>query len=137
MDIETGIRPAAHTVREYVRFPDTITTGRYDTRGRPDPGGRLLITARGTAFSWCRFDRPLAPGQEGEMVFLNLPGTFLLGVSFTEWNPALEEPSISDALFTLISVQRGNGIGRVVGRNTHDAELQAAVGIVVADDAPY
>lgn len=125
------------TRREYVRLPDRITTGRYDNQGRPDPDGRVLITTRGTAFTWISFERPLEGGQEGEMIFLNMPGTFLLGVTFTEWNPAAEEPRIADDLFTLISVERGRGIGRVVGRNGGEVELHAAVGVVIADDAPY
>ena len=123
--------------RQYVRFPDRITTGRYDYQGRPDPEGRLLITVRDTAFTWVVFDGPLAAGQEGEMIFLNLPGTFLLGTSFTEWNPALDEPKLADDLFTLVSIERGRGIGRVVGRNTGDVDLHAAVGVVIVDDASY
>lgn len=144
MDIATQTHPNTggglgqrRSLREHIRFPDTITTGRYDASGNPDPDGRLLITARGTAFAWARFSRPLASGEEGEMVFTNLPGTFLLGVSMGEWDDERDEPTISDALVTLGSVQRGNGIARVIGRNTYDEELSCAIGIVVADDAAY
>jgi hypothetical protein len=133
--VEIGASPA--TRREYVRLPDHITTGRYDFKGRPDPDGHLFITTRGTAFVWAVFPDPLLAGQEGEMIFVNLPGTFLLGVSFNEWNPALDEPTVSDALFTLTTAERGRGVARVVGRNTHDADLRGAVGIVVADNAAY
>ena len=71
------------------------------------------------------------------MVFTNLPGTFLLGVSFGEWDDDRDEPTISDALMTLGSVQRGNGIARIIGRNTYAEELSCAIGVVVADDAAY
>lgn len=135
LPVTTNAHPPSR--REYVSLPSDITTGRYDFKGRPDPDGNLLITTRGTAFTWAVFPERLAAGQEGEMVFVNLPGTFLLGASFTEWNPAAGEPTVSDALFTLTSVERGRGVARVVGRNTHGGDLWAAVGIVIADDAPY
>lgn len=137
MDIDNGIRSVPPVVHQYVRLPDDIVTGRYDFKGRPDPDGDLLITTRGTAFVYAVFPEPLEAGQVGEMEFVNLPGTFLLGVTFTEWNPALDEPTLGDSLFTLISAERGRGVGRVVGRNTNDADLWAAVGVVIADNAPY
>lgn len=137
MDLINLYSPDPPSYREYLQLPDTLTTGRYDHLGKEDPAGRVFVTTRGTAFLWCVFDRRLKAGQEGEMVISNMPGTFLVGVSFTEWDPALEEPTISDALFTLGSAQRGNGDFRIVGRNTHGADLHAAVGIVVADDAAY
>lgn len=135
LPVDTPANPPSR--REYIRLPNDIVTGRYDYQGNPDPSGRLFITTRGTAFCWAVFARPLKAHQEGELIFVNLPGTFLIGVSFTEWNPAEEEPVVSDALLTLTSAERGRGVARVIGRNTHSADLWAAVGIVIADDAPY
>lgn len=137
MDLVNSFQPDPPSYREYLRLPDTLTTGRYDHHGQEDAAGRVFVTTRGTAFIWCVFDQRLKAGQEGEMVITNMPGTFLVGVSFTEWDSIHEEPMISNALFTLGSAQRGVGDFRIVGRNTHGADLHAAVGIVVADDAAY
>lgn len=135
MDLERDSQLSARL--EHVTLPRHVTTGRYDRKGRPDPRGAVRITTRGTAFTWVPFERPLQPGEAGEMVFRNLPGTFLLGVSFTAWDAARGEPVLSDGLMTLISAERGRSRGRVVGRNTHHEAVHAAVGIVIADDAPY
>lgn len=137
MDIATHSNSEPAALVEYIRLPDAIETGRYDNQGRKSDTGNLFITVRDTAFLWGVFSQPLRAGQRGEMVFTNAPGTFLVGISFNEWNPALAEPHVGHAMFTLISAQRGDGIARVVGRNTHGADLHAAAGIVLADDASY
>lgn len=137
MDILTDIKADPPISVEYIRLPDEIVTGRYDVLGQKSPYGNLFITVKDTAFIWGVFKHALNAGQRGDMIFTNVPGTFLVGVSFTQWDLAANEPCISDALFTLISAQRGDGAVRIIGRNTSEADLCAAAGIVVADDASY
>ncbi len=90
-----------------------------------------------TSFIWGSFTRPLQPGQFGCLTFTNVPGTYLIGVSFNEWDAFDNHPKIGDARFALVSIQRAPGEVRAIGRNLHHKEAQAAVGIVVADDASY
>ena len=137
MDVSTTIKAEPPVLVEYIRFLDEIITGRYDAYGSESPTGNLFITCKGTAFSWGVFTRTLNAGQRGDLIFTNVPGTFLVGVSFSQWDPVANEPIVSDALFALISAQRGDGNVRVIGRNLSEADLCTAVGIVVADNAPY
>ncbi len=122
---------------DYVRLPDEIVTGRFNAMGERDLNGNLFISVKDTAFIWGVFSYNLDPGQRGDMVFTNVPGTFLVGASFNEWDPRANEPRISGALFTLVAIQRGEGLVRIVGQNASEADLPAAAGIVVADDASY
>jgi hypothetical protein len=122
---------------EYIQFPDQIRTGRYDSFGRRNPRGNLFITVKDTSFIWGAFTKPLLAGQYGSITFTNVPGTFLVGASFNEWDAFEQEPKLTTAPFALISAQRGVDTARIIGRNLHDADLPAAVGIVVADDASY
>jgi hypothetical protein len=137
VDMASDVQSSPAVLVEYVKLPDPIKTGRYDALGQPSATGNLFVTVRDTAFLWGAFSRQLAAGQRGEMVFINVPGTFLVGASFNEWDPEAVEPKIGSALFSLISIQRGSGIARVVGRNCSQADLWAGAGIVVADDASY
>jgi hypothetical protein len=137
VDIDTENTSTPPVLVEYIRLPDTITTGRFDTDGRSNAKGNLFITVRDTAFLWGVFCYKLNAGQRGEMVFTNVPGTFLVGVSFTEWDDENNEPYLGEALYTLISAQRGEDTVRIVGRYTSSVPLAAADGIVVADDASY
>ncbi len=127
----------APRIVEYLRLPDEIVTGRFDATGEPSQDGNLFISVKDTAFIWGAFSTMLSPGQRADMHFNNAPGTFLVGVSFTEWNPELNEPTMGSGLMTLISAERGEGDIRVVGRNDTGADVFAAVGVVVADDASY
>jgi hypothetical protein len=122
---------------EYIQFPEQIRTGRYDAFGRRSARGNLFITVKDTSFIWGAFTQPLKPGQLGSLTFTNVPGTFLIGVSFNEWDPFDHAPKITDAHFALISIQRAPERVRVIGRNMHHLETAAAAGIVVADDASY
>jgi hypothetical protein len=125
------------TLAEFIQFPEQIRTGRYDAFGRRSPRGNLFITVKDTSFIWGAFTKALKPGQLGCLTFTNVPGTFLIGVSFNEWDPFEHAPRISEARFGLISIQRAPEEIRVIGKNLHDQELPAAAGIVVADDASY
>ena len=122
---------------DYIALPEVIKLGRYDQLGRPNPGGRCFITPANTAFIWGVFEYRLEPGQQGEMNFTKIPGTFLVGTSFTEWDDKTNLPTITDALLTLIAIQRGDGNIRVVGRNVSNRPIIAAAGIVIGDEAPY
>ena len=122
---------------DYLALPDVIKFGRYDRYGRSAPGGRCFITPAGTAFIWGVFEFKLEPSQQGEMNFTNIPGSFLVGTSFTEWDEKTNLPTITDALLTFIAIQRGDGNIRVVGRNVSNRPIIAAAGIVIGDGAPY
>jgi hypothetical protein len=137
MDIQTSYKPDPPTIVEYVRMPDEIVTGRFNARGEEDPEGNLFITVKDTSFIWGVFTQTLMAGQRGDFVFTNVPGTFLVGTAFTQWDPAADEPYVGEALFALLSSERGEGIVRVCGRNASGSDLPGAVGIVVADDASY
>lgn len=128
---------SAPRIVEYLRLPDEIVTGRFDAAGERSDEGNLFISVKDTAFIWGAFSTMLGPGQRAEMLFTNAPGTFLVGVSFTEWNPQVNEPTIGSGVMTLVSAERGEGRVRVSGRNDTGADVFAAVGIVVADDASY
>jgi len=125
------------TLVEYIQFPDQIRTGRYDAFGRRSVRANLYISVKDTSFIWGVFTKPLKPGQLGELNFTNVPGTFLIGVSFNEWDPFEHAPKLGEARFALISIQRAPNRIRAIGRNLHHHETHAAVGIVVADDASY
>ena len=148
MDIATTIDDLPVRT-EYVRLPNKLATGRYDHRGSIWKGGgkqydndeatagNVFIRTKGTAFIWCVFQYELLPGQRAEMIITNARGTFLAGVSFSEWNTEDNVPCLSNALFTLIASSRGGNSFRIVGRNHSDKDLPCAVGIVIADDADY
>ncbi len=137
MDIATSFNAEPPVLVEYIRMPDEIVSGRFNARGEEDPEGNLFITVKDTSFIWAVFTQTLMAGQRGDMIFSGVPGTFLVGSAFTEWDPAADEPYVGEGLFALISAERGEGMVRVVGRNAGSADLPAAVGIVVADDASY
>ena len=127
MDIVTALKPDPPVVVEYVRLPDEIVTGRFNASGKEDPDGNLFITVKDTSFIWGVFKDNLLAGQRGDMVFTNVPGTFLVGGTFTQWDPAADEPVIGQALFTLISTERGEGTIRISGRNTSESDLPAVL----------
>ena len=137
MDIQTRYKPDPPVVVEYVRLPDEIVTGRFNARGEEDPEGNLFITVKDTSFIWGVFTQTLMAGQRGDFVFTNVTGTFLVGGAFNQWDPAADEPYVGEALFALISTERGQDTVRISGRNASGSDLPAAVGIVVADDASY
>jgi hypothetical protein len=136
MDIEDR---NAEPYTEHIRLPDTITTGRFDADGRETDrkDANLIITVRDTAFMWGIFRYKLKARELGCMVFTNVPGTFLVGVSFNEWDERKDEPRVGDPPLQLVSAQRGEGVARVIGYNASDREVAAAAGIVVADYASY
>ena len=45
----------------------------------------------------------------------------------TEWDPTANQPTIGDAVVELMGIERGAGVGRVVCRNTYNADLHIAV----------
>ncbi len=78
----------APTVVQYFRFPSELQPGRYDELGLPNPEGRLFIgLGSGIVHTWGVFAEPLEPGQIGETVFTNTPGSYSLTGNFTAWLP--------------------------------------------------
>jgi hypothetical protein len=76
------------TIVQYLRLPSELQPGRYDELGRPDPAGRLFIgLGSGIVHTWGAFPEPLEPGQMGETIFTNTPGSYALTGNFTEWLP--------------------------------------------------
>ncbi|HEV2990757.1 MAG TPA: hypothetical protein VG759_20130 [Candidatus Angelobacter sp.] len=138
MDVNTHIKADPPALVDYIRLPDEIVTGRFGNAGKPsDDPVSLYITVKDTSFMWGVFSYKLEAGQRGEMIFTNVPGTFLVGICFNEWDTDSNEPKLSEGLLTLVSAQRGEGVFRVIGKNASDHAVYAAVGITVADDASY
>lgn len=135
--------PPAHT--EYVRLPDAADmpppggTRTFDAQGRRADDGSVIITNYGVQFVWMRFQEPVLAGQIATMNVGNLVTQIVGGPEITtacvmdgaatEWDRSTNAPAISDAVIELISVERGMGVGRVVCRNTYDADLWVAAGI--------
>jgi hypothetical protein len=75
-------------VVQYLRLPSELQPGRYDELGRLSPEGRLFIgLGSGIVHTWGVFADPLEPGQVGETIFTNTPGSYALTGNFTEWLP--------------------------------------------------
>ncbi len=135
--------PPART--EYVRLPDAVDMPPpgvlriYDAQGRLDENGTVIITNYGVQFVWLRFQEQVRAGQIATMIVTNLVTQVVGGPTLTaacvmdgaatEWNMAINGPAISDAVIELIAVERGMSVGRVVCRNTYDANLWVAAGI--------
>ncbi len=119
--------------------PSYMEEGVYDAFGRRlgnltdrVANGRVYIEFAGVTFIWAVFNAPLRPGQRGDMLFTNIPGTAPITPFFTEWDMSSGFPRIGSALFTLIAAQRSNGAAKVVGRNAGDADLPAAAGLIIS-----
>ena len=135
--------PPART--EYVRLPeaaDMPTPGEfriYDAHGQLAENGTVIVTNYGVQFVWLRFQEQVQAGQVATMIVSNLVTQVVAGPTITaacvmdgaatEWNMAINGPAISDAVIELIAVERGMGVGRIVCRNTYDADLWVAAGI--------
>lgn len=82
------------TVARSVRLPDRIEPGRYNAVGQADPGGNVFIgVGSGIVHIWATFPGGLAPGQRGDMTFLNAPGSYAVTGNFTAWSPGPAGPS--------------------------------------------
>ena len=100
--------------------PSYMEEGVYDAFGRRlgnltdrVANGRVYIEFAGVTFIWAVFNAPLRPGQRGDMLFTNIPGTAPITPFFTEWDMSSGFPRIGSALFTLIAAQRSNGAAKV------------------------
>lgn len=135
--------PPART--EYVRLPDAADMPPpgelriYDAHGQLAENGTVIVTNYGVQFVWLRFQEQVRAGQIATMIISNLVTQVVGGPTLTaacimdgaatEWNMAINGPAISDAVIELVAVERGMGVGRVVCRNTYDADLWVAAGI--------
>jgi hypothetical protein len=134
-------------VFSYVRVPDKLEAGSFNVygekiSGQPNAGGDAAASRVSIVINlsppapiyhlWGIFSDALKPGQEGVMVFLNLPGDLPMAGAFTEWDPEVNVPVLAnDSLLTIVSVQRAAGVGRVIGRNEAARDVTAAGGIVI------
>jgi hypothetical protein len=135
--------PPART--EYVRLPDAADMPPpgefriYNAHGQLAENGTVIVTNYGVQFVWLRFQEQVRAGQIATMIISNLVTQVVGGPTLTvacvmdgaatEWNMAINGPAISDAVIELVAVERGMGVGRVVCRNTYDADLWIAAGI--------
>lgn len=134
----------AQYARALGRPPETtryLEPGLYDVHGRKvgglreaSPRARTVIEFAGVTFVWGAFSRPLEPGEEGWLTFLNVPGTMPITPFFSEWDAKRSEPKLGDALLPLLSSQRGRDVARVVGRNDGAKRVLAAAGFIVSQD---
>jgi hypothetical protein len=64
------------------------------------------------------------------MVLSNMPrAAVVMDGAATEWDSSANQPTIGDSVVELLGVERGLGVGRVVCRNTYNADLHIAVGV--------
>ncbi len=124
-------------------YPPEGTSRSFHADGRraPDGMGMVTITTLGVQFIWARFSQPVKAGQVATMVVRNLnsslvqngrallaTGASVMDGAATEWDPSTDQPVFGDAVVELLSIERGVGIGRIVCRNTYDADLHIAAG---------
>ncbi len=119
---------------EYVHLPGKLpaqgTTASYDATGKPDANGSVIISSFGVQFIWARFRKPVKAGQVATLVLSNMPRVaVVMDGAATEWDPITNQPTIGDAVVELVAIERGVGMGRVVCRNTYNADLHIAVGV--------
>ena len=135
---------------EHVWLPDPAAypaegmTSSFHADGRkaPEGQGTVMITTLGVQFIWARFSQPIKAGQVATMVLRNLNSSFVfkggktalataasvMDGAATEWDPSTNQPVFGDAVVELLAIERGMGVGRVVCRNTYDADLVIAAG---------
>jgi hypothetical protein len=125
-------------------YPGPGQTASFHADGRKAPAGQgtVIITTLGVQFVWARFAQPVKAGQLATMVFRNLNSSFVQGGkaglataaslmdgAATEWDPSTNQPVFGVAVVELVAVERGLGVGRIVCRNTYQADLQIAAGV--------
>lgn len=134
---------------EYVRLPDDMpaqgSMASFDASGKADANGTVRIMSYGVQFVWARFSQPVKAGQVATMVVSNLTSSVdgklatvacVMDGAATEWNMSTNLPVFGDAVVELIAVERGMGTGRVICRNTYDADLYIAAGFAAPISVP-
>lgn len=134
---------------EYVRLPDDMpaqgSMGTFDASGKADDNGTVRIISYGVQFVWARFREPVKAGQVATMVVSNLVSKVdgnlatvacVMDGAATEWDMSTNLPVFGDAVVELVAVERGMGVGRVICRNTYDADLYIAAGFAAPISVP-
>ncbi|HSS52152.1 MAG TPA: hypothetical protein VLX28_24685 [Thermoanaerobaculia bacterium] len=134
---------------EYVRLPDDMPAqgamASFDASGKPDADGTVRIMSYGVQFVWARFSAPVKAGQVATMVVSNLVSRVdgklvtvacVMDGAATEWDMSTNLPVFGDAVVELVAVERGMGSGRIVCRNTYDADLYIAAGFAAPMAVP-
>ena len=96
------------------------------------PETRLVIEYAGVNLVWGVFERQLAPGERGDMLFKNTPGSGPITPFFNEWDTVGHLPRVADAFFALVASMRGKQIAKIAGVNTHNSHRWAAAGMIVS-----
>ena len=130
-------RPPTIVLR-YLKLPDKLERGRFNEYGQRvgdnQPASLVLYDLPGGGFPpwqvWGVFDKPLAPGQSGYLIFTNVKGQAVPGGAFTEWDASRSEPTFTDKLLGIYSVQRAPGRARIIGRNDSGEPVHAAAGLL-------
>jgi hypothetical protein len=122
---------------EYVRLPDVGqlpgngNKDRYNYAGEKDDQGAVIVYQMGVVFVWVRFQQVVKAGQTASMVIGNVPGPWQLGACATEWNTVNDVPHIGAGVVSLIAISHGIGTGGVTCRNDYDADMGAAIGLIL------
>jgi hypothetical protein len=95
-------------------------------------GVRSVIEFAGVTFIWGVFKHKLRAGQRGDLIFHNCPGTAPITSFFNEWDTSTNLPIIGDALFELVSSQRGRNIAKVSAINHSNKDLVVAAGYIIS-----
>jgi len=130
-------RPPTVVLR-YLKLPDKLERGRFNEYGQRvgdgQPASVVLYDLPGGPFPpwqvWGVFDRPLKVGQHGYLIFTNVPGQAVPGGAFTEWDDRQSEPTFTDKLLSIYSVQRAPGSARIIGCNESEEPVRAAAGLL-------
>ena len=129
----------APMISQRVRLPDKPANGRYDSFGNPDETGNVFIIEVGpTIHAWAVFDQDWQPGQAGSMIFDNVSGDGMLDAIVSQWlrggegplGQNLNQPYVGEAVIVYLARQRAPGAVRVVGRNSAQAEVSVAAGLL-------
>lgn len=122
-----------------VRLPDEPKNGRYNSLGQPDGAGNVFVVEVGpTIHAWAVFPLDLLPGQAGTMIFDNVSGSGILDVIVSQWlrggegplGQNLNQPHAGEAVILHVARQRAKGAVKVVGRNSSQAEVSVAAGLL-------
>ena len=119
--------------------PRYMEPGLYDAHGRKlgglqdvVPETRVVIEFAGVTLIWGVFEHRLRGGFRGEMTFHNCPGTAPITSFFNEWDTRIVQPIIGEALFELVSSERGRDAARVSATNCSDRDLVVAAGYIIS-----
>jgi hypothetical protein len=119
--------------------PRYMEAGLYDAHGRKlgglkdvIPETRVVVEFAGVSLIWGVFEHKLRGGFRGDLFFDNVPGTAPTTSFFNEWDTRTVQPVIGDALFELVSSERGRNVARVCAKNCSRSDLTVAAGFIIS-----